>query len=507
MPGTDTDDVALHEVAVGALPTERFATVLDPVAYDELLATRERAGTLLAGRTVWCVSSTETGGGVAEMLRSLLAYTRGAGVDSRWCVVRAPAAFFVDTKQIHNWLHGSPLPDGRPGPELRDRYRRVTEAAAALLAPLLRPDDVVILHDPQTLGMARTLSQTGARIIWRSHIGVDRPNGAVRAAWELLSPHLAYVDTCVFSRERFVWTGLEGCEVAIVPPSIDVFSAKNQDLERDEVAAILQAAGVVSGEGPSARFVREDGTPGRVVRRAQMIEEAPLRLEDRIVTQVSRWDRLKDPLGVLQGFADHVGETGHAHLLLVGPDVAGVHDDPEGALVLAQVTDAWRGLPDAARGRIHLATLPMADAEENGAIVNAIQRHATVVVQKSLAEGFGLTVTEAAWKGRPIVASGVGGIQDQVVDRVTGLLVAPHNLAAFGHAVVRLLTDERLARRLGTAARERVRDHFLEPRHLRQWLEIIQRLPTTPRTSPAPASPAAPGRHRPAAGDPRSAGG
>jgi trehalose synthase len=504
---TERDEVALHEVPVAALPTERFATVLDRVAFDDLLATRERARELLAGRTVWCVSSTETGGGVAEMLRSLLAYTRGAGIDSRWSVLRAPAAFFADTKQIHNWLHGAPVGDGQPGDDLRDRYRRVTEAAAALLAPLLRADDVVILHDPQTLGMARTLSQTGARIVWRSHIGADRPNASVRAAWALLSPHLAFVDACVFSRERFVWDGLESRDVAIVPPSIDVFSAKNQDLEPDAVAAILQASGIVTGDGVNAGFTREDGSPARVVRRAQLVEEAPLGLDDRVVTQVSRWDRLKDPLGVLQGFAAYVGETGGAHLLLVGPDVAGVHDDPEGAAVLAEVTAAWHALPVPARGRIHLATLPMADAEENGAIVNAIQRHAAVVVQKSLAEGFGLTVTEAAWKGRPIVASGVGGIQDQVIDRVTGLLVEPRDLAAFGHAVSRLLTDERLAHRLGTAARERVRDQFLEPRHLRQWLEVIQRLPTSPPTSPAPGSPAAGGRRRPAAAGRRSTGG
>jgi trehalose synthase len=507
LPATDEPGVSLREVAVAALPTERFADVLDPAAYHELLDTRERAGRVLAGRTVWCVSSTETGGGVAEMLRSLLAYTRGAGVDSRWSVVRAPAAFFIDTKQIHNWLHGAPLADGHPDAALRDRYARVTATAAEQLAPSLRAGDVVILHDPQTLGMADRLAQTGAGIVWRSHIGVDAPNDAVRAGWALLRPHLAFVDACVFSRERFVWEGLEGRQVAIVPPSIDVFSPKNQTLEPGAVAAILQAAGIVAGEGPPARFVREDGTPGRVVRRAQLVQEAPLRLEDRVVAQVSRWDRLKDPLGVLRGFADHVGETGDAHLLLVGPDVDGVHDDPEGAAVLAEVTAAWGALPDAARRRIHLATLPMADAEENGAIVNAIQRHATVVVQKSLAEGFGLTVTEAGWKARPIVASGVGGIQDQVIDRVTGLLVAPHDLAAFGHAVIRLLTDERLALRLGTAARARVSEHFLEPRHLRQWLEIIQRLPAFPPTSRRPAPPAGPAPRRPAPADPPPARG
>lgn len=507
MPATDFDGVSLHDVAVAALPTERFATVLDLDAYGELLDTRERAGRVLKARTVWCVSSTETGGGVAEMLRSLLAYTRGAGVDTRWCVVRAPAAFFVDTKRIHNWLHGAPLGDGQPDAALRDRYARVTTAAAAKLAPRLRAGDVVILHDPQTLGMAGPLAQTGASIVWRAHIGVDEPNDAVRAAWALLRPHLAFVDACVFSRERFVWEGLEGRHVAIVPPSIDVFSPKNQELGPGAVTAILQAAGIVTGDGTHAGFVREDGSPGRIERRAQLVEETPLRLEDRIVTQVSRWDRLKDPLGVLRGFADHVGETGDAHLLLVGPDVDGVHDDPEGAEVLAEITAAWKALPDAARRRIHLATLPMADAEENGAIVNAIQRHATIVVQKSLAEGFGLTVTEAGWKGRPIVASGVGGIQDQVIDRVTGLLVAPDDLAAFGHAVIRLLTDQRLARRLGDAARQRVSEHFLEPRHLRQWLEIIQRLPTSRPTSRRPASPAEPAPRRPAPVDPRPAPG
>ncbi len=409
MPATDPEAVALHDVEVVPLATERFAAVLDPGAYAELLETRERAGALLAGRTVWCVSSTETGGGVAEMLRSLLAYTRGAGVDSRWCVVRAPAAFFVDTKQIHNWLHGAPLGDGHPGAALRDRYASVTAAAGALLARRVRAADVVILHDPQTLGMARALAETGARVVWRVHIGVDRPNAAVRAAWDLLRPHLAFVDACVFSRERFVWSGLEGRPVAIVPPSIDVFSAKNQELDAASVAAILQAAGIVAdGGGAPGAFLREDGAPGRVVRRARMVQDAPLRLDHRVVTQVSRWDRLKDPVGVLVGFAAHVGETGDAHLLLVGPDVEGVRDDPEGAAALAEVTAAWRGLPAAARARIHVASLPMADAEENGAIVNAIQRHAAVVVQKSLAEGFGLTVTEAAWKGRPIVASGVG---------------------------------------------------------------------------------------------------
>jgi trehalose synthase len=261
-----------------------------------------------------------------------------------------------------------------------------------------------------------------------------------------------------------------------------VFSAKNQELDDDAALAILRAAGIIAdGDGAPGLFLHEDGTPARVDRRATIVQERALRAADRYVTQVSRWDRLKDPVGVLEGFVRHAGECCDAQLLLVGPDVAGVADDPEGAEVLAEVTAAWRALPPPARSRVHLVTLPMKDAEENGAMVNAIQRRASVVVQKSLAEGFGLTVAEAAWKGRAIVAAGVGGIQDQIIDEVTGLLVDPRDLGGFGHAICRLLSDEALAQRLGSAARERVRERFLEPRHLHQWVDLIERLPATSR--------------------------
>ena len=166
--------------------------------------------------------------------------------------------------------------------------------------------------------------------------------------------------------------------------------------------------------------------------------------------------------------------------LLVGPAVAAVSDDPEGRAVLEQVSARWSALPADLRRRVHLVTLPMDDAEENGAMVNAVQRRADVVVQKSLAEGFGLTVAEAMWKSRPVVVSGVGGIQDQVLDEVTGLVVPASDLKAFGYAVSRLLNDAALAERLGTAARERVRREFLEPRHLRQWVDLVDALPLEP---------------------------
>jgi trehalose synthase len=475
---------SLMQVPIAPLPLGRFREVLDDDSYEGLLTLAERAAKLLEGRVVWCVNSTAHGGGVAEMLRSLLAYTRGAGVNTRWVVMSGTPAFFTLTKRLHNCLHAAPGAIA-PGSEDRAAYEAVTAAAAAELAPVVRPGDVVILHDPQTAGLAPALRDTGAALVWRAHIGVDDADGETRRAWDFLRPYLTDVGAYVFSRAGYAWDGLDAARTVVIPPSIDAFSAKNQELAASQVTAILAAIGLLDGAADDATFAREDGTPGRVDRRAEIIQEAPLGPADRVVTQVSRWDRLKDPIGVLEGFvAEGDGCPTNAHLVLAGPAVSGVADDPEGPEVLAEVTAAWRALPQADRARVHIACLPMDDAEENAAMVNALQRYASVVVQKSLAEGFGLTVAEAMWKARPLVVSGVGGIRDQVTDGVTGLVVAPTDLAAFGDAVGRLLTDEQLAARLAGAARERVEQQYLEPRHLGQWIELIEHV----LTQRAPAS-------------------
>jgi trehalose synthase len=181
--------------------------------------------------------------------------------------------------------------------------------------------------------------------------------------------------------------------------------------------------------------------------------------------------------GVMHAFAQHVDPATGAHLALVGPNVSGVADDPEGGEVLAECQSAWRDLPHAERARIQLVCLPMYDLEENAAIVNAVQRSATVVIQKSLAEGFGLTVAEAMWKSRPMVASAVGGISDQIVDEESGLLVAdPTDLATTGAQLNRILGDPELAQRLGSAAKARVGEHFLGERHLRQYAQLLATL-------------------------------
>ena len=220
-----------------------------------------------------------------------------------------------------------------------------------------------------------------------------------------------------------------------------------------------------------------DGSTGAVEHEADALEEAPLQPDDRYVLQVSRWDGLKDPLGVIRGFAEYVVPETDAHLVYAGPAVDDVADDPEGAGVLEQARELWRSLPAEARARIHLATLPMEDLDENAAIVNALQRQATIVVQKSLAEGFGLTVAEAMWKGRPVVASRIGGIQDQIEDGRTGVLLDdPEDLEAYGRALVELLADPERAERIGRAARDSVKDRFLGTESLLHYLDLIEPL-------------------------------
>ena len=468
----------LTHVPVGTLPPERFREALDADAWEEFSSLLEQARETFKGRVIWQVNSTAAGGGVAELLRSLLAYSRGAGVDTRWVVIAGNPAFFEVTKRIHNNLHGAPGDGGDLGETERRIYEDALAESIDELAEVAGPSDVVVLHDPQTAGAVNRLHEMGVPVIWRCHVGLDTPNEYARRAWNFLLPYVREADAYVFSREAFVWEGLDRDKIELIAPSIDAFSPKNEDLDADTVRSILDAAGIVpDGGGEHPVFTRQDGSPGRVDRQAELVQAAPLGIEDRMVLQVSRWDRLKDPLGVIRGFAEHVtAETG-AHLVYAGPAVAAVADDPEGKEVLEESIKAWQELPGKVRERIHLACLPMDDGEENAAIVNALQRHADVVVQKSLAEGFGLTVAEAMWKARPVVASRIGGIQDQIEDGVSGVLLDdPADLEEYGVAVRGLLDSPADAERMGGEAMRRVRHDFLGSRSLVQYYRLIARV-------------------------------
>jgi trehalose synthase len=423
------------------------------------------------------VNSTAVGGGVAAMLQTLLAYARGVGVDTKWVVVEGNPEFFAITKRIHNGLYGTRGDGGSLGPDERAVYEATLRPNAAELRALVRPGDFVLLHDPQTAALAPELTKAGVTVVWRCHVGIDHPNEHAERAWNFLRPYLEDVSAYVFSCEQFAPGWIDRDRLEVIPPSIDPFSAKNEPMESAEVTGILQYVGLLDGVGepPVTAFTRRDGSPGRVNRHVDILQTGPPPPPNApMVLQASRWDSLKDMRGVMEAFAAYVAPATDAHLVLAGPAVHGVADDPEAAQILTDCVHGWRELPHAARSRVHLACVPMTDPDEAAAIVNALQRHCTIAVQKSFAEGFGLTVAEAMWKSRPVVASAVGGIVEQIVHGETGLLVEdPTDRAAFGDALNALLGDPKEAERLGMNARVRATEHFLGDRHLEQWAALL----------------------------------
>ena len=472
----------MREVDLGSEPLDRLAGLLAPDRRALLEETAAWGGDMLRGRTLWHVNATATGGGVAEMLQALLAYTKGVGVDTRWLVLHGSPEFFTLTKRIHNKLHGSPGDGGDLGETERAVYERVLARDIEDLVGRLCEGDVVVLHDPQTAGMVEKAKAAGARVIWRCHVGKDDTDEHTDQAWGFLRRYVEAADAVIFSRQAYVPSWIDPDKAWIIPPSIDPYSSKNIDMTPEDVRAVLRRSSLVDihdGHVGSIAYPRRDGGTGRMRELSGMIHGDQIVPEDvRVVLQVSRWDRLKDMEGVLRGFAEHIDAMpSDVHLMLVGPDVTGVSDDPEGAEVFAECQAIWAEQDADARARLHLCSLPMDDIDENARMVNALQRHASVVVQKSLVEGFGLTVTEPMWKGRPVLASRVGGIQDQIVDGECGLLLDdPRDLDSFARLLGDLLADEEQAARLGEAARERVRDRYLGAQALVRYAELVRTL-------------------------------
>ena len=449
------------------LDPRRLGPVIGPERLTRLLEVATRTRERLDGRRVVNVNSTATGGGVAELLHMLLGYARGAGISTEWAVIHGDPEFFAITKRIHNRLYGTPGDGGSLGEDERRRYERTLATNVESLLRTVRPDDVVVVHDPQPAGLVPALVERGARVVWRCHVGIDRSNEWTEQAWDFLRPYVATAHAHVFSRAAFAPSFIAPETLAVIAPSIDPFAPKNTTLSPARRREILSGAGLLAGAGKR----------GPRVRRAEVVREGlPLSPDTPLVVQVSRWDRLKDMAGVLQGFVEHVPTEG-AQLVLAGPAFSSVADDPEAEAVWRETVDRWHGLDSGDRARVQLALVPMDDPLENALVINALQRQAAVVVQKSLAEGFGLTVAEAMWKSRPVVGSAVGGIADQLVDSVSGVLVDdPRDLRAFGKAVARLLDDPGERRRVGRNARRRASTHFLPDRHLLDFAFLLQQI-------------------------------
>ncbi len=451
------------------VPQERIDRLVEHVA--------PQMAAQFAGHGIINVNSTATGGGVAEMLHVLLPLTLSVGVPSRWFVIEGDEVFFALTKRLHHRLHGSKGDDGRLSVAEQALMAGVVARNAPALLNQVTADDVVILHDPQPAPLAKMLADRGVPVVWRCHVGIDHDNEHTEEAWSFLRGFLeGNVHTYVFTRAAYAPDWIPPEQLRVIKPSIDPLAPKNQDLSHDVVLGALSGAGIIEGPGfGSASFTRTDGSTAPFTMQAEITRsDGPAPADVPLIVQVSRWDPLKDMAGVMHGFVRHIAPESNAHLALVGPSTASVKDDPEGQLVLDAITEEWRGLPHEVRARVHLVSLPMDDPEQNGALVNAIQRHAAVVVQKSLAEGFGLTVTEAMFKGRPVVASAVGGIADQIDDQISGVLISdPRDLEAFGRAVLRVLGDPEFAARLGAAARQRAIDVFLPDTSLDLWNEAV----------------------------------
>lgn len=369
----------------------------------------------LAGRRVTHVNSTAVGGGVAEILSRMVPLLNELGLPTRWEVLKGGEDFHTVTKKFHNALHGNVQ---ELGPK---DYHTFEDATDQNLATLDLSDDFVFVHDPQPCALVKKRAYFKNRWLWRCHIDVSRPQPSV---WEFLRPYIEKYDSCVISAPSFAQS--LSLPQALVAPSIDPLSDKNRDLLPEEVTTVLDRLGVP--------------------------RDRPL------VTQVSRFDRLKDPLGVIQAFRmarKHV----KARLVLVG---GSADDDPEGSQVLEEVRAAVKGDSD-----ILVLCLPPTSHVE----INALQRASTVILQKSLREGFGLTVSEALWKGKPVIAGAVGGIPLQILHGRTGALV--HTVEGAAAWINKLLKEPLLAKRLGEAGREHVRRHFLLTRHLRDYLLLF----------------------------------
>jgi trehalose synthase len=450
-----TTEVApgVFDVDVVPVALERLAPLLTPERVARMEAYAAAGRELLGGRTVWCVNSTARGGGVAEMLHTLVAYAAGTGVDIRWLVLGGDPDFFAVTKRLHNRLHGVAGDGGPLDAGARATYDATLARHRDEVAARVRPGDIVLLHDPQTAGLVECLRERGALVVWRCHIGLDERNVHTSQAWAFLRPMLETAAAFIFSRAQFApeWVGRD--RTWIIPPSLDPFSPKNVELSAHDVDDLVHRDGLV-------------------------VEGGPLPRGGRVVLQVSRWDRLKDMAGVQAAFAEHLDELpSDVHLVLAGPETEGVADDPEAAEVLGECRRQWASLPAPARARIHLVSVPMDDLVRNARTVNALQRWASIVVQKSLAEGFGLTVTEPMWKSRPVVASAVGGIRDQVEHGVSGLLLDdPRDAAELVGALAWLLADPERCAEMGRQAHLRVRDRYLADRHLIQYVDLFAQL-------------------------------
>ncbi len=371
------------------------------------------------GLRVVHVNSTRQGGGVAEILESMVPLMRAVGIDATWEVIEGNEDFFNCTKSFHNALQGKAL---QIAPNLLRAYRDVNAQNAEILRPTLEEADIVVVHDPQPAPLLGMCPGRKGKWIWRCHIDLSHP---YRPVWKHIRQFVLGYDASIFSLDAFAQPMPH--TVFLIPPSIDPLSEKNLPLDEETVGSVLKEFGI------------DRSRP--------------------VVVQISRFDRFKDPVGVIAAYRLAKDFVPGLQLVLAGGTAA---DDPEGAVVLKEVQEAAEGDSD-----IHV----LSTGHYSDRTINALQTGADIVLQKSLREGFGLTVTEAMWKGKPVIGGNTGGIRLQVMNHRTGFLVDTPEGAALRMRY--LLSERSRMAQIGQSARELVRQNFLVTRHVREYLTLM----------------------------------
>lgn len=387
---------------------EEYISIVGQSVIDDLKLLAKR----LEGKTVQHINSTAVGGGVAEILTRAVPLLKELGVSTDWDVIKGGEQFFEVTKKFHNALHG------RQEEISQHDFDIFMEASEENIKGLDTHGDIVFVHDPQPIALINKKKDN--KWIWRCHIDVSDPN---RKVWEFLNSFIVKYDSAVFSAPSF--SQRLPIRQFLISPSIDPLSDKNKELPQELIDSVLE--------------------------KYKIVKDKP------IITQISRFDRLKDPLGVIQAYLQ-VKKYIDCQLILAGGSAS---DDPEGIMVFEEIKERAKQDKD-----IHILLLPQNDIE-----VNALQRASTVIVQKSIREGFGLTVAEALWKAKPVVASNVGGIPLQIKHKYSGLLC--HSIDGASFAIKQLLNSPGYARKLGENGKENIRNNFLLTRHLKEYMLLF----------------------------------
>lgn len=447
----------------------------------------------LRGRTVWMINSTAAGGGVAELLPGHISLLRELGVDVRWAVIESnQPEFFELTKRLHNLIHALPQP--HPTENDRALFESVSRKNADLLKEFIKAGDILVVHDPQPVAVGAVLAtELGIPALWRCHIGVDEDTEHTRAAWNFLAPYFQPYRRMVFSVQEYVPPALTE-RSRIIHPTIDPLSHKNRSLSLHKMVGILCDSGLAVSHWPlvappwefRAQRLQPDGSFAEATRPDDIgLIARP------IVTQVSRWDRLKGFAPLLDGFAllktgkaggpqdeRHQNRLAACRLVLAGPAADSVQDDPEAISVLDGLCEQYRALPPEVQRDVAIVTLPMQSRKYNALMVNALQRSSDIVVQNSLQEGFGLTVAEAMWKRKPILGSTQAhGVRLQVRDGIDGRLIDdPADPAAIARVLHDMFTDSDRLEIWGRNAQHRVNTEFLVLTELQAWLEELAAL-------------------------------